>query len=190
MSEFRPMIPGTPQAGGQGNTPMPMENQIASAANAAHARVRAFYDKIQESRNTLGHVRQEMDRLMKMGDMVTEEDVIQGAGRLVGHGLGAERLAEMLATMPTTGGQALAGWVAQQDSTVSAAEFRVKHQEIGAAHALGTAALRGLAANHLKASQGSVAQPNMAMSVGQPIQSGASTLDVEQGNPLTGRSIQ
>lgn len=189
MSEFRTMQPNAPLAGGQGNTPMPSEEHVASAAAAAHDKVRAFYDKIQEGRQQLTEVRKEMDRLLKMGDMVTEDDVIQGAGRLVGHGLGAESMAEMLASMPTTGGQALAGWVSVHDQQVKQAEFHVKHMEIGAAHALGQAAIRSLAAAHLVATK---QQPNMATQIAaaQPIQSGASTLDVEQGNPLSPRSIQ
>ena len=59
--------------------------------------------------------RGELDELRKLGDQVQVEDVIKGAGTMVGAGFSPQALAQMLAQMPTTGGQALEAWVEQQD---------------------------------------------------------------------------
>ena len=168
MSELRQM----PQPGQQ--DPGATGPDLFSVAQSAHQKVRAVYDKVDETKQQLTRVRGELDKLMNLGDMVSEDDVIGAAGRLVGHGLGAEAMAELLATMPMQGGQALAGWIATQDAQLKQHEFMVHHTQQGLRHELGQSAMRVLAAAQLHGG-----------GEAQPIQSGAEALDVQQApNPL------
>lgn len=125
------------------------ENPILQAVHSAHRKMSAAYDKVTESKSQLGHVRKEIDKLVDLGDLVSEDDVIKSAGRLVGHGLGSETLAEILSTMPANKGQSLAAWVQNLDKQVGEREFQLEHIHNGMRHALGQSGMRVLAAEHL-----------------------------------------
>ena len=102
----------------------------------------------------LDRVREELDDLMNMGDMVRPEDVIQAAGRLVGHGFGAENLAQLLSDMPTTGGQGLASWIRMHDITVTQAEQKLNQDTNVTQSRMGIAAIKSLAASQLEHAHG------------------------------------
>ena len=121
-----------------------------SAFHTEHAANKAVYDKLVSAGHMLDHIREEMDKLSAMGDTVTPEDVVAGAGRLVGHGVRASELAAILSEMPTQAGQGLAAWVAQNDALVTQQEQHVAQMRGIAAYRMGVSAVRVLAANHLQ----------------------------------------
>ncbi len=110
---------------------------------AVHDQAKATYDKLQESDGRLRAVRTQLDSLTKLGDMVSQEDVVKAAGHLVGSGLGAAALAGLLSEMPADG-EALQAWVQQQDQAVGQREAMASQQLALARHQMGVAALRQL----------------------------------------------
>jgi hypothetical protein len=98
----------------------------------------------------LDDLREEMDGLMDMGDIIRPEDVIAASGRLIGKGLEADQMATILSSMPTTGGQGLASWVRMHDNTVRQAEALTMLQNARTQSNMGIAALRSLAASHVE----------------------------------------
>jgi len=77
----------------------------------------------------LDKVKVELQTLSRLGDMVTPEDVIEGAGTLVAHGAPAAQMASLLADMPQSGGPQLQGWLRQHEAFVAQ-----KEAELGPAH--------------------------------------------------------
>jgi hypothetical protein len=131
-----------PSARGAG-TPTPFD-QVHQNLESAQKQ----YKNNMKAYQVIDHVRREMDDLMEMGDMVRPEDVIQAAGRLVGHGLGAENLAQVLGDMPTVGGQGLASWIRMHDVTIRGAEAKLGQETDLMRHRLAIAGFRSLAAIH------------------------------------------
>lgn len=130
MSEFR-------------NPPMGLVEQH-------HAQVSAQYGKVKEAEGQLDHVRRELDGLLNLGDSIIPDDVIKASGRLVGHGLGAERMAELLATMPAAGGAPLSEWVKSHDLDVKRREAQMMGIKNIMGHHLALSGLRVLAADHIR----------------------------------------
>ncbi len=110
----------------------------------------AQHGKLSESAGRLGAVRRELDELMKMGPNVTPEDVIKGAGALVGAGMSPQSLAQLLSSMPTNGGEALAAWVEQQDQQVRGMEQQSQAQVKASAIHRGIAAMTKLNMDHVR----------------------------------------
>jgi hypothetical protein len=106
------------------------------------------YENNVKAFKVVDHVRKELDDLMKMGDIIRPEDVIQAAGRLVGHGLGAENLAQLLSDMPTLGGQGLASWIRMHDMTMRATESKLAAETDLYRHRMAIAGFKSLAAIH------------------------------------------
>ncbi len=111
----------------------------------------AQYKKLAQARSMLDKVRKEMDELVELGDMIGPEDVIGAAGRLVGHGIGAGAMAELLADMPATGGEVLAAWISQHDQAVFEREQQLDVVLEGARHQLGVAGMHALMVDHVMA---------------------------------------
>jgi hypothetical protein len=86
---------------------------------------------------------------MEMGDTVRPENVIEAAGRLVGHGIGATQLAQIMSDMPAMGGEGLASWIRAHDVTVSNAEQQLAQENAVLQHRMGVAGIKSLAATHL-----------------------------------------
>jgi hypothetical protein len=108
------------------------------------------YDQAMKAQGVLDHLRVELDTLMNMGDTVRPEDVIEAAGRLVGHGLGASQLAQIMSDMPAMGGEGLASWVRMHDNTISQAEQQLSLQTRVLQHNMGIAATTAMAATHME----------------------------------------
>lgn len=114
----------------------------------------------------LGHMVQmgeEMAALAKLGDTVTPEDVISGAGKIVAQG-GASpvALAGLLADMPQGGGPGLAAWVAGHAQTLTANVQQISAMHNQNRHQLGVAALHSLAAQARQAPGGAPAMAPQA----------------------------
>jgi len=121
------------------------------------------FDTNMKAQRVLDHLRVELDQLMEMGDMVRPENVIESAGRLVGHGIGATQLAQIMSDMPAQGGEGLASWIRMHDVTITNAERQLAQQTSVIQHQLGVAGIRSIAATHM---QQEAMGPQMA---GQPV---------------------
>jgi hypothetical protein len=135
---------GNPLAMSPGAAPSGDEDSaFLSALGDAHGQSRARFNKLTEADARLGAVRSALDSLVKLGDTVSQEDVVKAAGGLVGAGLSAPAIASMLADMPPDG-EALQGWIAQQDQGVKQREAQLKAVTGMAQHQMGVEALRAL----------------------------------------------
>ena len=115
---------------------------------AGQQHAEALFDKTSKARKDIGVLQSGLAKLMKLGDLVTPEDVIEQAGKLVAKGFEPMILAGYLADMPEAGGgEALAGWVAQHVQTAdqNAQQIDQLHQQ--ARHQLGTSSLSVLQAH-------------------------------------------
>ena len=149
------------QGGGQGPSAPPADPiaSLQSRLLASHAQARAAFDKTGSATTMLDRVRTGLTQLAALGDLVTPEDVVGEAGKLVAHGADPLALAGLLADMPQNGGgQALAGWVNQHATVVAQREAQVAQAHAAAKHALGVSALHVLQA-HGVAGVGSGAAP-------------------------------
>lgn len=137
--------PGGPAPGGP---PPGMPTSFGEARNileAQHGRNKAAFEATNKALAGMDSLRQSLARLTEKGDVVTPEDVIEEAGKLVGRGLDPMALAGVLADMPQQGGgQALAGWLAQHAMAAAASEQQIKAQNNVARHAMGVSALHEL----------------------------------------------
>lgn len=158
-----PLMPQESPAG-VGLLPNPQEETPAGAGgpagNSPHLpglvdemeQTKAQHDKLSGAAGTLAKVRTELDSLVKLGDMVTVEDVIKGAGGLVAAGLEPKAVTGLLADMPQ-GGEALASWLKAHDADVTAREQQLEQVHSQVRHDMGVKAMRVLAAHGQGAAQ-------------------------------------
>ena len=143
---------------GMANTPAASAPASAAASAAApaphlaamdqiHSANKAQFEKIDSSRQTLLKVRAELDKLQKLGDSVTTEDVIKAGGGLVAAGLTPKAVAGLMATLPQGGGEALAGWVQQHEQMLDQQEQQNQQMHQMAAHQMGVSAIHALASH-------------------------------------------
>lgn len=125
----------------------------------------AQHKQLLESAKRLDNVRMELDSLGKLGDSVTVEDVIKGAGTLVGTGFSPMAIAQLLSSMPTTGGEALQAWIRQQDEQVQGMEAQMRQKVMASSIHRGITGMAALHVQHIKDSQGGSGNPS-----GAPIQ--------------------
>lgn len=91
-----------------------------------HNRNLAWQKQTTDGLNKLDKIRKGLERLADKQDMVTMDDVIDEAGKLVTHGIDPMALAGLLADAPQEGGgEALGGWVASHAQTAMLAEQRL-----------------------------------------------------------------
>lgn len=114
----------------------------------AHSTAKVQFEKLAESRSLLDKVRVEMTSLDKLGDLVTEEDVIKGAGKLVAAGLSPLALAKLMSDLPDKG-PAINSWLATHAATIAQREQQLDPVLEQARHQLGVSAMRVLAGHHL-----------------------------------------
>lgn len=151
------MPQGGPPAPGPG--PMPEGHApLQAGIMAAHGQAAAQVGKLKQATAMAGHISGELDTLAAMGDQVTPEDVIKGAGVLVGHGADPMQMATLLADMPQ-GGEALASWLQQHAQQLQQTTAGLQQQLAVARHTAGVAALHGIAMHHIGQQFGAVAPP-------------------------------
>lgn len=121
--------------------------QVSEGASAPDPMTQ--YAKLQTAFQTLDAVRKGMDKLSALADTVTPEDVVREASILVAKGLTPTAVATLLSEMPETPEQ-LAQWVSQQDAQVTQREQQLAAVTRQMRQRLGTTALRGLAAHHVR----------------------------------------
>jgi hypothetical protein len=155
------MPPGIPMGGGgpsQGGPPNALAKQGQSPggfsaeqhveqnweqAEAQHKQLKASMKRMKVARTML-------DSLKKMGDQVQVEDVITGAGTMVGAGFSPTALAQMLSQMPTTGGEALQAWVEQQDQRAQQMDQQLQQKYKASAIHRGITAMASLHVHSIK----------------------------------------
>jgi hypothetical protein len=148
---------------------------LHDAMTTQHDQARARFEQLAASRDTLDKVRGELGTLSDLGDTVTPEDVIKGAGKLVAHGLSPSAMAQLLAQMPDGGGEALQGWLAQHQADLGQREAQLEPLLAQARHEMGLAGLR-LVAAHL--------HPQLAPQPPQgPAPSDSTTMNLASGAP-------
>lgn len=117
--------PSGPTAGGVGDAPSPHMDFDGSRRTLMqnHTRIKAAYEESGKQLRNLDIIRDALDRLSDKQDMVTMEDIIGEAGKLVAKGIDPVALAGVLADAPQEGGgQALAGWVDNHAANAQRAE--------------------------------------------------------------------
>jgi hypothetical protein len=143
---------GVPQPGGQpGASPagQPPFNVVQHTEDNWQ-KAQAQHKVLLQSAKRMSSVRTELDALAKLGDQVQVEDVIKGAGTLVGAGFAPAAVAQLLSTMPTTGGEALQAWIEQQDQQVQAGEAQLQQKVKASAIHRGITAMASLHVDHVK----------------------------------------
>lgn len=149
-SIMAPPPPDQPPSG-QPQQPVPpsQQGQPFADVHQEFKQVNNQYKDGMRAQEVLDHLRAELDQLMERGDTVRPEHVIEAAGRLVGHGIGATQLATIMSDMPAQGGEGLASWIRMHDVTITNAEQSLAMENNVLRHGLGVQALRSMAATHL-----------------------------------------
>src|SRR5215471_984838 len=127
-SILAPGPPSPPPSGQAGPPPASRAGQPFADIHQNLRYVKNQFDDNVKAQKVLDHLRVELDQLMDMGDMVRPEHVIEAAGRLVGHGIGATQLAQIMSDMPAQGGEGLASWIRMHDLTITRQEAAVARE--------------------------------------------------------------
>ena len=125
--------------------PAPAPAPHLAALDQIHSGNKAQFEKVDSSRQTLLKVRAELDKLQKLGDSVTTEDVIKAGGGLVAAGLTPKAVDGLMATLPPGGGEALAGWVQQHEQMLDQQEQQNQQMHQLAGHQLAASAVNSIA---------------------------------------------
>ena len=113
-----------------------------------HMRNKAAYAATSKALKQLDVIRKGLSKLADKQDMVTLDDVIEEAGKLVSHGIDPVSLAGILAEAPQEGGgEALGGWVASHAQTAMQAEQQMTVQRNLIQHQMGVSATHLLMAH-------------------------------------------
>jgi hypothetical protein len=146
-----------PQPPGQSPGNFSVEQHVEQNWQQAQAQ----HKQLQASVKRMNVARSMLDSLKKKGDQIQVEDVIEGAGTMVGAGFSPTALAQMLAQMPTTGGEALQAWVEQQDQRAQQMDQMLQQKfKASAVHR----AITGMASLHVH----SIKQRHMAAQGAMP----------------------
>lgn len=141
---------GPAPAGGVGDLPSPNMSFDGSRKTLMqeHLRSKAQYQAMSKALKQLDHVRKGLQTLADKQDMVSMDDLIDEAGKLVAHGIDPMALAGVLADAPQEGGgEALGAWVASHAQTAADAEQNLMQQRALAQHQMGVSAIHLLMAH-------------------------------------------
>lgn len=138
----------TGQGQGNGQTPPGVGGQPLSLEQVGKMLTAQFNEGVKNQR-MLNSLRTELDQLIEYGDMVRPEQVIEAAGRLVGHGIGATDLAQIMSDMPAVGGEGLAGWLRMHDLAVTQMEQGLQQQNNLTQHHMSMIGMRMLVQQHV-----------------------------------------
>lgn len=127
----------------------------------AHTGAVAQWDKTKSATAMLDNMREQLDRLVALGDMVSSEDVLDAVTELVASGASAPTMAGLLADMPPDG-PSLQQWILQQDQKVEQMEQAAEQQSKLAQH---NVAVTGL---HVLHAYGTLGEPAAQQQQGGP----------------------
>lgn len=122
-----------------------------------------IYEKLKEGLGKAKTMREQLDELVKLGDMVDTEDLVGAASKLVGHGFAAAEIAGVLSEAPE-GGEALKGWILQKDMLLRQNEAKLADMAALTRHDMGVAAFRLLGAHSMAQHHGFGGEPQTALS--------------------------
>jgi hypothetical protein len=159
--------PGPNLTGGPA-APMGMPDPLSGIAQA-HNAAKVRLAKTTQATQMLGSIRSELEHLAGMEDMVTQDDVVKSAGKLVGAGATPNELASLLADMPPDG-QGLANWVQDHLASVDAREAQVGPAHEMAKHSVAATGIQMLTGQHVMGAQQT---PGPAASTSNPLMPGA-----------------
>ena len=163
LGAIGPVSPMAMPGGATGNTgspgPGPAPVTGTDPIVAHHEAAKAAHDKVGYAVTQLREARGDLDKLVGMGDSVTDEDVLQSMAKWTANGADPKGLIALMAGNPAngqppmpSGGEALKGWLADHDAQMKQMEQQLNqvHEQTG--QQLGTAALRVLASDHINRS--------------------------------------
>jgi hypothetical protein len=139
-----------PPSGGVGDMPSPAMSFDGSRRTLMqeHMRNKAAYEATSKALKQLDVIRKGLSKLADKQDIVTLDDVVEEAGKLVSHGIDPVSLAGILAEAPQEGGgEALGGWVASHAQTAMQAEQQMIQQHNLIQHQMGVSAVHLLMAH-------------------------------------------
>lgn len=172
----------------ENRTPFPTANhgfkdpeEIPRFIKESHLAVKAKWMKIDQAMRMTRTLREELDSLLHLGDMVDSEDVIKSAAKLVGAGINAHRMASFLSDMPQADGEPIHLWLQAHDQMLTQREQALKPMHNMARHELGLSALRVLTAGHL---EGQIQSQHL------PMESPQMLMTEQAPNPLMGMTPQ
>ncbi len=148
-----------------------MMDQLA----AQHEQVKSQFEKLSQEHTQLQHVRVELDSLSKLGDMVSPEDVIKGAGNLVARGASPLEMAKLLSDLPEAGPQ-IQSWLQTHEQVLAQHEAALAPILAAGRHELATSAMRVLVGHALDAPQMSGQQNSVQDAAQAPSGSGGNAL--------------
>lgn len=170
--------PGPPSEApppGPGPDLSPMMSHLHGASDQTQVR----YEKLKDQSQRTGVARRELDALLKLGDMVGEEDLVRAGAGMVAGGYPTAGVAGLLASAPEEG-QALQAWVQAQDQGLRQREAMLAFSLKLARHRMGSAGMKVLMGHSVEAAE---AGPEQGM--GGPL---AGPEPQDQGAPLLGSS--
>lgn len=190
------MMPGmeatqmsAPQA--QGRPSRGASPEMIQAMEQQHLQSRAQLSKLEEVAARQRVVREQMNHLKTLGDLISEDDVVSSASKIVAAGVPPMAMASLLADMPS-GAEALKEWVVGQEAAFAQKEAQMNQVMGMVRHNTGLAALRLLAAesfgNMLPPGAPPSANPLMPEGPGlsAPTPAGSSLAPDASPNMLTG----
>lgn len=137
-----------------------MQGQDAQQASAPPPSLDVAYGKLREARGRMDVIKNVLGKLVSMGDMVTQEDVIKSASKIVAAGVEPKGIAAMLADMPEKG-ELIAPWLAQHQEEIAQKEQQLDSVMGEVQHHMGTEAMRQLMGQQDAPQQGASPSPDM-----------------------------
>jgi len=119
--------------------------EMIAAMEQQHLQSRAQLSKLEEIAGRQRVVREQMNHLKTLGDLISEDDVVNSASKIVAAGVPPMAIASLLADMPS-GAEALKEWVVGQEAQFAQKEAQMNQVMGMVRHNTGLAALRLLAA--------------------------------------------
>jgi hypothetical protein len=114
----------------------------AQALGQQHEMAGAQLKKLDTMAELMHKTRTELDSLVKLGDLVEEEDVIRAVGKIVAAGGSPMPLASMLADAPFGNREALQSWISSKDANIRQIEQKLQAAKENARHQVMTSALQ------------------------------------------------
>lgn len=144
--EQRATVPGgTPGGGASASMSF---NDARTNVFDQHSRNKALYELTSKALRQIDTVRKSLDRLAEKRDVVTMEDIIHEAGKLVGHGIDPAALAGILADAPQEGGgEALGAWIAGHADNMMKQEAALMQEHKLIQHNMGISAIHAMMAH-------------------------------------------
>lgn len=113
-----------------------------------HKRNKAALEASVKALNKVDLIRKGLEKLSDKQDLVTMDDIVDEAGKLVAHGIDPVALAGILADAPQEGGgEALGGWVASHAQTAMIGEQNLIQHTSLMRHRMGVSAMHLLMAH-------------------------------------------